>query len=214
MKALKFSLLIFLLFTVIVGCNENDVVENHTISYKVENKGIIKITPNQNKYKPGTEITVEAKPQKGYKFKKWEGNLSGTKTKQTLVIDRDMYIIAEFTKKDKKIKTADIPKTIEEKFNKQNELNYSINFKFSKNKKLKPLPNDIKTEKLVLKDNEPAILIPNSNKRIYPIKPEENFKKDKKASYLVVKNHFKDIIDINELPTFLISEKNLCCREA
>lgn len=54
--------------------------------------------PSQDEYDEGTEVTVTATPNTGYKFSSWSGDVSGTEASKTFIMNYDMNITATFVK--------------------------------------------------------------------------------------------------------------------
>lgn len=59
--------------------------------------GTIKLTPPAGKYEEGTEVTVEAIRDYGYGFSSWSGGLSGSENPETITMDADKDVTANFT---------------------------------------------------------------------------------------------------------------------
>ncbi len=58
--------------------------------------GITEPSPGSYMYDSGTDITVKAIPDLGYKFSHWSGDASGTDNQVTITMDRDKSITANF----------------------------------------------------------------------------------------------------------------------
>lgn len=62
--------------------------------------GSVSVTPGPNcaggKYTPGTQLTLTASPQGGYRFKMWSGDVSGTQNPRTMIVDQDKTATANF----------------------------------------------------------------------------------------------------------------------
>jgi hypothetical protein len=71
-----------------------------TVEIEPPEGGTVELTPAQppNGYSVGTEITVEAKANKGYKFKSWGGDLSGSHGTAIANLSGPMTIQANFVK--------------------------------------------------------------------------------------------------------------------
>lgn len=54
------------------------------------------IAPNQTQYEVGSTVNLTAVPNPGFVFERWEGDISGTSSQLSFVIDRDMTVIARF----------------------------------------------------------------------------------------------------------------------
>ena len=63
-------------------------------------RGSIEITPPalSGGYPTGTEVTVEAAPGEGYRFKSWGGDLSGSENPTSIVVESPMTVSATFVK--------------------------------------------------------------------------------------------------------------------
>ncbi len=73
-----------------------------TTSVSPTDGGSIKISPEQETYSEGTEVSLEADPESGYTFDKWEGDYpSGKKNDNTiqLKMNSDKNITANFSEK-------------------------------------------------------------------------------------------------------------------
>ncbi|WP_018248367.1 outer membrane protein assembly factor BamB family protein [Orenia marismortui] len=104
-KFLLLGLCLFVLIT-FVGCSDSDtenLSKEFTITTKVvEGLGEIKVIPEQETYKKGTEVTIKANRYiisdivASYKFSHWTGSSSGKESEQTSPITSDMEIGAVF----------------------------------------------------------------------------------------------------------------------
>jgi endoglucanase len=61
--------------------------------------GEVIVEPSQSGggYAAGTEVTVTAVPEEGYKFSHWSGAISGSRNPVKVVMDWDKELIANFT---------------------------------------------------------------------------------------------------------------------
>jgi len=88
-----------------------DPLTNDTRSYSLVPKGLtyilstisatngsVTIYPAGGKYLPGTVVTVIAKGNLGYRLKSWSGDLSGTNSTTTIIMDGNKSISANFEK--------------------------------------------------------------------------------------------------------------------
>ncbi|MFC0559236.1 InlB B-repeat-containing protein [Halalkalibacter alkalisediminis] len=80
--------------------------ENRTILKEVSGKGIIYTNPNLQAYSVGTEVIIEAVPQEGWEFKRWEGGLEGADPRKTISIDRSMTVRAIFEESGSQLTTV------------------------------------------------------------------------------------------------------------
>ena len=69
--------------------------------------GTVTKDPSQDEYDEGTEVTVTATPNTGYKFSSWGGDISGTEALKTFQITYDMNISATFVKEGTDIDLVD-----------------------------------------------------------------------------------------------------------
>ena len=58
--------------------------------------GSILLSPAGGSYAPGTKVTVTVKSDLGYAFNGWSGDLNGTSTSETIVMDADKSITANY----------------------------------------------------------------------------------------------------------------------
>lgn len=76
------------------------VIPRSQFSYVVKNtisgNGSITLSPNQQFYTNGTVVTATAIPASGYSFSGWSGDVSGTNTSVTFVVNQDKAITATF----------------------------------------------------------------------------------------------------------------------
>ena len=72
-----------------------------TTNTKPENGGQVIVEPSQSAdgYTAGTKVTVQAKPNNGYIFKGWGGDVSGKQNTIVMSMDTDKAITATFAKK-------------------------------------------------------------------------------------------------------------------
>jgi hypothetical protein len=87
-----------LFFLCIIACEcENPFgPSDRTLSMGIRGEGIVIITPNQDKYKDGTKVRLEAVPDTGWNFTQWKGDLTGVKNPTELVMDSDKSVTAVF----------------------------------------------------------------------------------------------------------------------
>jgi hypothetical protein len=64
----------------------------------VRGKGHVKVFPKKTCYRSGENIKLTAKPNSGWKFDHWGGDLSGRENPVSLVITKDTRVIAYFTR--------------------------------------------------------------------------------------------------------------------
>ncbi|MED1601726.1 InlB B-repeat-containing protein [Alkalihalophilus marmarensis] len=71
--------------------------DQKTILTQTEGGGSIILSPKQDSYEVGTEVTISAVPQPGYEFVGWEGDLSGPYPDQTITIEDHLTVKAIFS---------------------------------------------------------------------------------------------------------------------
>jgi len=59
--------------------------------------GTVSVSPNQEKYTAGANVTVTANPAKGYIFTNWTGDVLSTKNTIDITLDNDKMLTANFT---------------------------------------------------------------------------------------------------------------------
>lgn len=95
------ALLVIFSLLVVGGCDILDGGEEsgYTIETSVDEGGEIILTPEQEEYKEGASITVEAVPEPGYEFTGWGGALEedAPNPYEDFVVQEDSTIVAEFT---------------------------------------------------------------------------------------------------------------------
>ncbi|UXP31561.1 right-handed parallel beta-helix repeat-containing protein [Reichenbachiella agarivorans] len=69
----------------------------YALSIEVIGSGTIQLDPPSGLYTEGTTVTVKAIPSEGATFTNWTGGISGSDNPQSLVIDQDTKITANFT---------------------------------------------------------------------------------------------------------------------
>jgi hypothetical protein len=72
---------------------------NYTVSTAVSplSSGTVTLNPNQASYPSGTSVQVTANPGIGYTFANFSGNLTGSTNPQTLVVNGNESVTANFT---------------------------------------------------------------------------------------------------------------------
>jgi hypothetical protein len=56
------------------------------------------VSPAHDKYKPGTKLTITAKPSDGWIFKNWSGDFTGDSATAMITVDNNKKIVANFVK--------------------------------------------------------------------------------------------------------------------
>jgi regulation of enolase protein 1 (concanavalin A-like superfamily) len=73
-------------------------VEEYTLTSTVIGDGIVTVSPDQEKYEAGTEVTLTAVAGQDYYFAGWSGDASGTSNPLIVTMDSDKSITAIFAK--------------------------------------------------------------------------------------------------------------------
>ena len=94
----SFSILLFLfLFN---SCSKDDpVIINYKLTTSVTPVDGGLVSPSEEIYTNGTEVSLEATPTPDYEFVEWKGGLTGNSNPTTLIMDSDINVIAVFQKK-------------------------------------------------------------------------------------------------------------------
>ncbi len=79
-----------------VSVGEYIITYSLDISSNPVDGGSVTITPKQENYSYGDEVTLEAVAGEGYNFDYWEGNLSGAENPVSLTINESKEITAVF----------------------------------------------------------------------------------------------------------------------
>ena len=101
MKFLKFSITI-VISLLICGCStgpepgEEDETETYSLSVAASPSNGGSVTPSNDTYEEGTEVTVEATSEDGYNFSEWTGDQSSTNNPFSFTIDEDTDLTANF----------------------------------------------------------------------------------------------------------------------
>ncbi len=70
--------------------------DTYTLGTSVYPSGTGSIVPESGAYDEGTQVTITAYPNAGYKFSHWSGNASGTSNPVTLTMNANKNVIANF----------------------------------------------------------------------------------------------------------------------
>jgi len=82
-------------FGVIIIKNIDDNIL-HTLLLASESGGTTDPLPGTYTYNCGTEVTIKAIPESGYRFSEWSGDASGTDNPTTINVDSDKSVTANF----------------------------------------------------------------------------------------------------------------------
>jgi len=61
--------------------------------------GSVVLNPNKKFYSAGEKVSIMALPERGYPFKEWSGDASGTASRLTVYMDKDITLTANFYEK-------------------------------------------------------------------------------------------------------------------
>jgi len=78
---------------ILAGCPQ---VVLYTLSVEISGPGSVQLSPEGGRYLPGTEVTLTAVPEEGYRLARWEGDLVGTTNPATITMDADRHVKAVF----------------------------------------------------------------------------------------------------------------------
>ncbi len=67
---------------------------------EVEGQGELQVKPEKETYQHGEELLLEVKAKEGWEFEGWQGDASGEEPQTTLVVDRDLKVLALFAPKE------------------------------------------------------------------------------------------------------------------
>ncbi len=90
-KKILFIMLVLSLGLMVVACTNH-----YSIETEVSEGGVIEISPTQDEYEEGEEITIEAVADASYDFVEWSGDLEGRDNPKEVEISADLNIEAEF----------------------------------------------------------------------------------------------------------------------
>lgn len=66
----------------------------YTISTTIDGEGEITIIPFRDKYSYGEEVTLKAEPSEEWNFVHWDGDVEGTDSEKTIIIESDIDVLA------------------------------------------------------------------------------------------------------------------------
>ncbi|MBO61474.1 MAG: hypothetical protein CMO63_05840, partial [Verrucomicrobiales bacterium] len=75
-----------------------DVAVHYVINRDTTGAGRIVLSPLQDHYAPGTEVTVTGVPDEGYSFASWGGDASGDTAQTTVTVDNHLTVTADFSR--------------------------------------------------------------------------------------------------------------------
>lgn len=78
----------------------------YTLKINVVGEGVV--TPANNEYREGTEVTVTAAPKSGYRFVGWSGDLTSDKAEDKVIMNTNKVLTATFVKIEKVSLTVNI----------------------------------------------------------------------------------------------------------
>lgn len=93
------SIIVLLIITIlIIGCNGNVDLKQFSINTSIE--GEITKIPDQSIYNKYSKVEIEAVPDEGWNFFRWEGSISDKENPIKIVVDEEQNIIAVFVNID------------------------------------------------------------------------------------------------------------------
>ncbi|MBM7557587.1 tandem-95 repeat protein [Halanaerobacter jeridensis] len=95
MKIKRLILIILLIMTVfLAACSSDSDLKKYKLEVTIEGEGTVK--PGAGNYNKNKELNLEAIPEEGWEFLKWESDITGSSNKATLVMVSDKFIKAIF----------------------------------------------------------------------------------------------------------------------
>ncbi len=70
--------------------------ETHELTLDIQGEGEVEVSPDQEEYLQGTEVTLTAVPEDDWRFVEWTGDAEGTEEEVTITMDEDKEITAAF----------------------------------------------------------------------------------------------------------------------
>jgi hypothetical protein len=70
--------------------------EQFSLEIITEGQGTVEIDPDLEEYPDGTEVTLNAVPEEGWRFARWQGDLDGSENPAVIVMDEDKVITSIF----------------------------------------------------------------------------------------------------------------------
>ncbi len=71
-------------------------IQYYTLITNVNGNGSITKNPDRSEYMEGTSVTLTANPDAGWQFVNWSGNLSGSSNPETIVMNSNKNVTANF----------------------------------------------------------------------------------------------------------------------
>ncbi|MFW5907771.1 MAG: InlB B-repeat-containing protein [Candidatus Natronoplasma sp.] len=68
----------------------------YELTVNIEGEGDVDIEPDQDQYEEGTEVTLTAVPDEGWRFVEWTGDADGESEETSVIMDEDKEITANF----------------------------------------------------------------------------------------------------------------------
>ena len=82
----------------IVECNPSITLKDLTVN--IEGQGSVQLDPTGGTYLVGTEVDLTAIPETGWTFSHWEDDLTSSNQEETIIMNTDKTVTANFTKED------------------------------------------------------------------------------------------------------------------
>jgi hypothetical protein len=73
------------------------IIDKYTLTTNIAGQGNIILSPPEGRYEQGTPVTLTARPDLGWQFNGWSGDISSMENPITIIINSDMYVTANFT---------------------------------------------------------------------------------------------------------------------
>jgi uncharacterized repeat protein (TIGR02543 family) len=87
--------------TITANFTEDEVF--YTLTVNTSGQGSVSVSPNQDQYAEGTQVTITATPASGWSFANWSGDASGSANPLTVIMNSDKTITANFTEDDEEV---------------------------------------------------------------------------------------------------------------
>ncbi len=98
----RFIVIVVVLMFLLSGClGIKDELENTcTLTTSVNGEGKVFVDPPQDKFIQGSPISLTAEPEDGWAFDFWSGDIIGTNDQKSIIIRKDLNVIANFIQDD------------------------------------------------------------------------------------------------------------------